>query len=158
MIGLGRIDWGIAALVVGGVVVCATLLWLLLRTRLSEDEIEQQRRLLLVQSGRLVDGMLLDLLEMDAEDGRTLTLLVFNYRIGGVEYTCSQDITGLKGIVDPAEVRVGFPCSVRYQPGNSQNSIIVAEGWSGLRAGLPQFKDYEDPEPVDTRHLKGIRD
>ena len=154
MIGLGRIDWGVAALVAGGVVMCATLLWLLLRNRLTEDEIEQQRRLLLVLSGRLVDGMLLDLVDMAAEDGRTLSLLVFNYRIGGVDYTCSQDITELKAIVDPTEVRVGFPCSVRYQPGNSQNSIVVAEGWSGLRAGLPQFKDYEDPEPVDTSHLK----
>ncbi len=155
MNGLGRIDWEMAALVAGGIAVCATLAWLLFRTRLTADEIEQRRRLQLVQSGRLVDGMLLDLVEMEAEDGRTLILLVFNYRIGGVDYTCPQDITALKGIVDPAEVRVGFPCSVRYQPGNAQNSIVVAEGWSGLRAGLPQFKDYEDPEPVDTSHLKG---
>lgn len=135
--------------VVGGAVV-----WLLLRRRPSEEEEEQLRRQLLVQSGRLVDGMLLDLCEMTADDGRTLTLLLFNYRIGGVDYECSQDITSLSTVLDKTSIRVGFPCTVRYQPGNPQNSIVVAEGWSGLRAGLPQFRPFEDPEPIDTSHLR----
>ena len=148
------IDWEVAAALGGATVACAALVWLLIRRRPTEDEIERRRRNMLVQSGRLVDGMLLDLCEMEAEDGRTLTLLVFNYRIGGVDYTCSQDITTMRGIVDPAEIRVGFPCTVRYQPGNSQNSIVVAEGWSGLREGLPQLKEFEDPEPADSSHLK----
>ena len=41
-------------------------------------------------------------------------------------------------VVDAAHVRAGFPCTVRYQPGNPQNSIVVAEEWTGLRAGLPR--------------------
>jgi hypothetical protein len=51
-------------------------------------------------------------------------------------------------------VRAGFPCSVRYQPGNPQNSIVVAETWSGLREGLPQLPLFEDPDPIDTSHLR----
>ena len=90
--------------------------------------------------GRLVDGMLLDVCEMESTTARTLTMLVYSYRIGGVEYECSQDITLCATIVDPAEVRAGFPCSVRYQPGSPQNSIVVAEEWSGLREGLPDFR------------------
>ena len=95
-----------------------------------------------MQSGRLVDGMLLDIYEVEAEDGRTLTMLLFSYRIGGVDYECSQDITAMRDVVDAVEVRAGFPCTVRYQPGNPQNSIVVAEGWTGLRDGLPQLPAF----------------
>ena len=55
---------------------------------------------------------------------------------------------------DTAQVRAGFPCSIRYQPGNPQNSLVVAEKWSGLRASLPQFPAFEEPEPMDLSHLR----
>lgn len=128
--------------------------WKFFRKRPSPEELERARRLFLVQSGRIVDGTLLDVYELPAEDGRTLTMLLFQYRIAGVNYECSQDITDLLSVVNVAEVRGGFPCSVRYQTGNPQSSIVVAEQWSGLRAGLPQFPAVEDPEPVDTSHLR----
>jgi hypothetical protein len=115
---------------------------------------ERARRLFLVQSGRLVDGMLLDIYDVAAGDGRTLTMLLFNYRIAGVDYECSQDITAMRGVVKAAEVRAGFPCTVRYQPGNPQNSIVVAEGWTGLRKGLPQLPSLDDPDPLDMSHLR----
>ena len=150
-------DWEIAA----GSAVLAALgaagFWLLLRKRPTADELERARRQFLVQSGRLVDGMLLDIAEIQAEDGRTLTMLIYNYRIGGVDYECSQDITSLRGIVDTLQIRAGFPCSVRYQPGNPQNSIVLAEEWSGLRAGLPVLPQFDDPEPLDTSHLRAKR-
>ena len=57
-------------------------------------------------------------------------------------------------VVDAAQVRAGFPCSVRYQPGNAQNSIVVAEEWTGLRAGLPVLPVYDDPDPIDLSHLR----
>jgi hypothetical protein len=98
--------------------------------------------------------MLLDISEIEAVDGRTLTMLMFNYRIAGVNYECSQDITGMRDVVDAAEVRGGFPCTARYQPGNPQNSIVVAEGWTGLRKGLPQLPIFDDPEPIDLSHLR----
>ena len=95
--------------------------------------------------------MLLDAHDIVAEEGRTLTMLLFSYRIAGVDYECSQDITAIRDMVDAARVRVGFPCSVRYQPGNPQNSIVVAEGWTGLRESLPQPQPFDDPDPLDTR-------
>ena len=134
------------------------ILWLALRKRPSEDELERARRKFLVQSGRLVDGMLLDITEMEGEDGRTLTLLIFHYRISGVDYECSQDITMIRDLVDQAEVRIGYPCTIRYQPGNPQNSIVIAEGWSGLRARIPKLPTFEDPDPVDTSHLSPGKD
>ena len=84
-------------------------------------------------------------------------MLLFNYRIGGVDYECSQEITCMSGMVDHRQVRAGFPCTVRYQPGNPQNSIVVAEGWTGLRAGLPQLPSSDDPDPLDMRRLNALR-
>ncbi|MGB6974534.1 MAG: hypothetical protein WBD67_07620 [Terracidiphilus sp.] len=133
---LPTIAWrvSISVAVLGGA--AATALWLVLRNRPSPEELERARRTLLAHSGRLVDGMLLDLYEMDAQDGPTRSMLVFSYRIGGVDYECSQDITALRDVIRPSEIRAGFPCSVRYQTGNPHNSIVVAEDWTGLRAGL----------------------
>jgi hypothetical protein len=139
-------------------------LWLVLHKRPTSEELETARCRFLVQSGRLVDAMLLDIYDVETpgkkkkDPKRSLTMLLYHYRIGGVDYECSQDITQLGGVIDPAQVRAGFPCTVRYQPGNPQNSIVVAEGWSGLRLGLPVLPNYEDPDPLDLSHLRPGRD
>jgi hypothetical protein len=135
-------------------VVCLTLsgslaVWLLSRKRPTADELELARRLFLKQSGRLVDGMLLDVCEMQAPNGQTLTMLVYSYRVGGVDYECSQDITTMLDVLDVAQVRAGFPCSVRHQPGSPQNSIVVAEGWTGLRTSLPVISALEAQSPAN---------
>jgi hypothetical protein len=148
MVLLNKNGWEIAGGVASLAILSGVVAWIMLRKRPSEEELERMRRRLLVQSGRIVDGMLLDICELEAAGGRMLTLLLFSYRIGGVDYECSQDITDLGTLVDVAQIRVGFPCSVRYQPGNPQNSIVVSEGWSGLRAGLPRFSSFENPEPA----------
>jgi hypothetical protein len=147
-----------------GVFVLAALtvlaVFYLFRRRPTAEELERARRLFLAQSGRLVDGMLLDIYEIESlpkskkESVRTLTMLLYSYHIGGVDYECSQDITGMDNVVDPAQVRAGFPCSARYQPGNPQNSIVAAEEWSGLRMGLPAQHVYDDPDPIDLSHLR----
>ena len=150
-------QWQIPTVMACGALVGAAGLWMLLRKRRTAEEIERERRLFLVQSGRLVDGMALDVCEVEAEDGRTLNMLIYNYRIGGVDYECSQDLTNIPDVVDAAHLRAGFPCTVRYQPGNPQNSIVVAENWSGLRVGLPVLPPFEDPDPIDTSHLDSLR-
>lgn len=147
-------NWEIAAGFTAAALAVATAAWLALRKRPSADEVERERRQFLVNSGRLVDGMLLDIYQVEAKDGRTLTMLLFSYRIAGVDYECSQDITAMRDVVNAAEVRAGFPCTVRYQPGNPYNSIVVGEGWTGLREGLPQFPSYDNPDPLDLSHLR----
>jgi hypothetical protein len=152
---LHRINlWEIGTSIVLLAAVAALVLWLVFRKRPTPEELERARRQFLVQSGRIVDGMLLDVCEVAAEDGRTLTMLLFHYRIGGVDYECSQDITDMPGIVDVTQVRAGFPCSIRYQPGNPHSSIVVAEQWTGLRAGLPQFPPFDEPDDIDLSHLR----
>ncbi len=149
--------WETATALVLAASAAACAIWWFRRRRPTADEIERARRLNLALAGRLVDGMLLDVRTMPVEEGRTLTMLEYSYRIGGVEYECSQDITAMSEVVDPAEVRAGFPCSVRYLPGSPQNSIVVAEEWSGLRAGLPAVPAFEEPDPVEASHLDGLR-
>jgi hypothetical protein len=153
--------WELAAAATLAALLLAMGLWLVFRRRPTAEEVERARRLFLSRSGRLVDGMLLDVCEVEttAKDGsaRTLTMLVYSYRIGGVDYESSQDITDMCGVVDKAQVRAGFPCSARFQPGSPQNSIVVAEEWSGLRAGLPVYPAIADPDPIDTSHLDVLR-
>jgi hypothetical protein len=109
------------------------------RKRPTEEELERARRKMLAQTGRLIDGMLLDVRELTVEDGRELTMLEYSYRSAGVDYECSQDITTLLDVLEVNEMRAGFPCTVRYQPGNPQNSIVISETWTGLRTSLPVY-------------------
>ena len=155
---LSKFVWEIAACAAIFAALAASAAWLIFRKRPSAEEQEKARRLFLVQLGRIVDGMLLDICDVEAGGGRTLTMLLFSYRIAGVDYECSQDISAMRGVVDAAQVRAGFPCSVRYQPGNPQNSIVVAEGWTGLRERLPRVRVFDDPDPLDTSHLRPGKD
>src|ERR1700688_2753597 len=70
---LSRNVWEAAAgvSVMAGLTVGAVLY--LRRRRPTEEELERARRKLLAQSGRLIDGMLLDVREITLEDGRALT-------------------------------------------------------------------------------------
>ncbi len=154
MILLNTTEWEIAAALVCTAALGSLAIWLVVRNRPTAEELERARRVFLVQSGRILDGMLLDVVELPTEDGRTLTMLLYSYRIAGVDYESSQDITDMRGVVDATQIRAGFPCSIRYQPGSPQNSIVVAEEWSGLRMGLPVLPAYDAPEPRDLSHLR----
>ena len=110
--------------------------WLMLRRKPTPEEIERERRVHLVRSGRIIDGTILDLTEMDPEgppQERQIRFISYNYEIGGVEYECSQDVTTLRDHLNSEDLRLGFPCSVRYDVRRPENSIVLAENWSGLR-------------------------
>ena len=120
-----------AGLCLGGLVLYAVT-----RRRTSEEELERLRRQDLVRGGRIIDGTVIDTVELsEIESGRAggMQLILYKYEISGVAYECSQDITNLKDLVSFREVRVGFPCSVRYDTRQPENSIVVAEDWTGLR-------------------------
>lgn len=138
-----------AALVTLITLVIVAVVRLILRRRPTPEEVERQRRRFLSRYGRVVDGVVLELREVEAPDGQTLTMLLFSYTIGGVDYACSQEITHMGDVVDTASICPGFPCSVRYQPGKPQNSIVVAEEWSGLRTS------FSLPSPFKARRQAG---
>lgn len=154
---LSRNAWEAAAGVtfVAGLTVGAVLY--LRRKRPTEEELERARRKILSTNGRLIDGMLLDVRQITADDGRELTMLEYSYRSGGVDYECSQDITSLLNVLDTGQLRAGFPCTVRYQTGNPQNSIVIAESWTGLRSSLPVFPSSADSRRRDLGGLHADR-
>jgi len=145
-------EWQIAGVAAGVALAAGAALWWLNRKKPTPDEIERERRQILVSFGRIVDGSLLDGFHITAEDGATRHMLLYQYEISGVVYECSQDITALEDILDPAQIKVGFPCSIRYQPGSPENSILIAERWSGLREGLPViWPPMQNQEPPSIR-------
>jgi hypothetical protein len=93
------------------------------RSRISPDEKERRRRVMLLFTGKLGDANLLEI-----HDG----LLVYSYAVRGVEYTASQDVSRLRLFV-PDDVASLGPIGVKYDPRNPANSIVLAEEWSGLR-------------------------
>ncbi len=108
----------------------------LTRKRPSPDDLERDRRDFLVQTGRIIDATVFDIAELSAEEtGRPLgmQLILYQYDVAGVTYECSQDVTLLQHLVDIHKIRLSFPASVRYDPRNPGNSLIVAESWNGLR-------------------------
>ncbi len=121
--------------VVVAMAIAGALYWLS-RKRPSPDELERDRRDALVQTGRIIDATVLDISEMSAEETDRplgMQLILYQYDVAGVTYECSQDVTLLQHLVDIHKIRLSFPASVRYDPHNPGNSLIVAEGWSGLR-------------------------
>jgi hypothetical protein len=59
-------------------------------------------------------------------------LLFYSYAVRGVEYTASQDVTGLESYLPP-DLSILGPLSVKYDARNPANSIVLAESWSGVR-------------------------
>ena len=120
----------LALLCAGGVVA-----WKATRRKPSEEEVERERRALLVRSGRIIDGTILELTGAAEEAGQLggIRFVLYQYEIGGVEYECSQEVSALRDVVKAEDLRLGFPCSVRYDIHRPENSIVVAENWSGLR-------------------------
>jgi hypothetical protein len=126
---------------IAGAVVCigAVTTWLVLRRRPTAEEIERERRAQLVRSGRIIDGTILDVTELEMatpaepDQQAEISFILYKYEIGGVAYECSQEVTALRDFVNPAELRLSFPCSVRYDIHRPENSIVIAENWSGLR-------------------------
>ena len=148
------IDWKIAlgagALVVA--VTAAALRQLFQKPENPEDE-ERRRRSQLNQVGRIVEGLVVELVESQgtpapAPDsamfsrrkaaatqpcGNGLRRLVrYSYSIAGVTYETAQDVTGLEERLCLERIASGQPASVKYDPANPSNSILVADDWSGL--------------------------
>lgn len=101
--------------------------------RKTPEQRERERRQRLKAIGRITDGTVLDIDEMGANSHPPAQLLIYTYDVSGVSYECSQDISSLRSVMDIGSAHVGLPASVKYDPRNPGNSIVVAEGWSGLR-------------------------
>ena len=126
-----HLRWYSVSLVAASAAV-AGFAWLSRGKRQKPDR-EQERRLWLSQAGRLTIGTALDVQELPDDNSHLQQLLIYRYDIAGVAYEASQDVTHLRQFIDVHSCRLGLPASVRYDPHNPGNSIVISETWSGLR-------------------------
>jgi hypothetical protein len=120
------------AILAGACLLAAGVIWSWLR-RKTPEQLERERRLRISDNGRITDGAVIDVNEMNVNGGDEIQLLVYRYAVGGVSYEASQDVTSLRHRVDLHSCRSGLMTSIKYDPANPGNSIVIAENWSGLR-------------------------
>lgn len=122
-----------ALILAGSGAVLAAYLLLRRKPKTAED-LERQRRGWLDRIGRITDGTVIDVQEMPATGvHKSASLLIYHYDVAGVSYEASQDVTYLRQWINLHSCRLGLPTSVRYDPQNPGNSIVVSERWMGLR-------------------------
>lgn len=126
-----RMEIGVLA---AGMTGAAALITYVIRgRRVSSEEQEHRRREELAQYGRIIDGVIVDTPLFHADEASASALIGYRYRIAGVVYECSQDVGALR--TETERFRLDLPVSIKYDPRNPANSIIVSESWSGLRSG-----------------------
>jgi hypothetical protein len=117
----------VAAATAGGLCAAAGLVWaIVMHSRPSAEVLEERRRTRLAKSGRIVDGSLIDAAPLESAPLK----IIYTYRIAGVTYECSQDVSTLPSLV--RDLRLDYPVQVRYSRDNPADSIVVAENWNGL--------------------------
>ncbi|HEX4228833.1 MAG TPA: hypothetical protein VHZ07_09185 [Bryobacteraceae bacterium] len=116
----------LAAVIAAAIVILLLLIAAVLRRRrLSSAEQERARRETIHETGRMASGLVTEF------QGDTV---FFTYSVGGIEYQATQDISPFRAGLPPEgdHLLVG-PCSVKYLVENAANSIVICEGWNGLR-------------------------
>jgi hypothetical protein len=101
--------------------------------RKTPDQKERERRMRISEMGRITDGTVIDVNEMQTNGSGELQLLIYHYDVAGVSYEASQDVSSLRHMVDLHSCRAGLMTSIKYDPGNPGNSIVISENWTGLR-------------------------
>jgi len=122
-----------SAWVLSGAATALAAYLLLRRKPKRPEEVERARRAWLDQVGRITDGTVIDVQEIEANGRQPSLMLIFRYDVAGVSYEASQDVTYLRQLINLHSCRLGVPTSVRYDPQNPINSMVVSERWVGLR-------------------------
>ncbi len=120
-------------LVLGAMGLAAASYALLRRKVKNANQVERERRNWLNTVGRITDGTVIDVQEIAKDTNRPATMLIYQYDVAGVSYEASQDVTYLRQWINLHSCRLGLPTSVKYDSRNPGNSLVIAEGWMGLR-------------------------
>jgi hypothetical protein len=120
-------------LALGAVGLAIAGLALLRRKPKTAAERERERRSWLNEVGRITDGTVIDVQEIVPNGHHAATMLIYKYDVAGVSYEASQDVTYLRQWINLQSCRLGLPTSVKYDPHNPGNSLVITEGWIGLR-------------------------
>jgi hypothetical protein len=143
-------DWHSLLPAAGIGVLAAVGVYYLFRPKPADaGELERQRRAYLNRVGRIVEGQIVEVSEhpRDALDPKQpgvpgkrqpasvengpQKLLYYTYSISGVTYETAEDITGLEELLHFTRVAAGQTASIKYDPANPSNSILLADNWPG---------------------------
>jgi hypothetical protein len=142
-------NWHEVASVAGlGAFAAAALYFVFHKKPEDSEQIERQRRAYLNRIGRIVEGQVVEVSNesvVSVPEGSSSTkspaasafapapkMLYYSYSISGVTYETAQDVTGLEEQAHLNRVVAGQHASVKYDPSNPSNSILLADDWSGL--------------------------
>jgi hypothetical protein len=116
------------------------------KNKKSSEQLERERRTELTRFGRILDGNVIDVQELeDTDTGQQMILLIYTYDVAGVSYEASQDVTHLRQFIDLYSCRLGLPASIKYDPHNPGDSIVISETWAGLRKSPIRMPARTDP-------------
>ena len=115
--------------------VAGTLAW---RARRKTDpELEETlRRQRINSQGRITDGTVLEVQEVERGSGDHAQVVLYSYDVRGVQYECAQDVTALHLELNRASCCTG-DANIKYDPRYPGDSIVAAESWCGLRISVP---------------------
>lgn len=151
-------DWRDVVPIAGLAILAGAGAFFLFRKKPEDSkEMERERRAYVNRIGRIVEGHILEVVDdghspeakpaleakpapKSAPSGKrsapvsngTQKLLYYTYSISGVTYETAQDVTGLEEQAHIKRISVGQSASVKYDPSNPSNSILLADDWSGI--------------------------
>lgn len=102
---------------------------------LTPEEREQRRRLHVSRVGRATEARIVEIFDANSAEGTgggDIRMLSYRYELRGVEYQATQDVRFYQEQIDLSQVAAGQTASIKYDPQNPVNSIVLAEDWSGL--------------------------
>ena len=101
--------------------------------RSTPEKRERLRRLSIHTTGRLGEAFLTEVRE---------NFLHYTYRVRGVQYEASQDVSALCDRLPADPERMIGMAGMKYLSKNPANSILICEEWSGLR------EPFRRPDPA----------
>ncbi len=113
------------------VAVAGTLV-LRIRRGIPPAQEEMLRRHRISAEGRITDGTVLEVQEIDSGNDHPSQVVLYSYGVRGVQYECAQDVTPLNLALDRAGCCTG-DANIKYDPRHPGDSIVAAESWCGLR-------------------------
>ena len=119
-----------AILVAGGLLVAGAVGWGMrsyYKNKPTPSELERRRRSMLNAYGKMGDASVIEI------QGN---VAIYSYDVRGVEYTAAQDFSLISVNIPEDTWSMVGPASVKYDPRNPANSIIISEKWSGIRPAV----------------------
>ncbi len=124
---IGKLGSDETALILGGILLAGVIGWSVrsyYKNRPTPAELERRRRERLNQVGKVGDASVFEV------NG---TAAIYSYEVHGVEYTASQDLSSLDAHLPSEWGAIVGSASVKYDPRNPANSMVLSEQWSGVR-------------------------